>query len=167
MSPYLLHCSLHFLTILEKFIQIVLGFGSNLGNREGLILSAYKLLEEELGELIKKSSFIETSPWGFESDNSFINSVAVFETERTPFEALEICNMIEKELGRERNPEYKGYQNRTIDIDILFYEDTVIDTPTLKIPHPLIAERDFVLTPLKEILPNLLHPVLKKEIKDI
>jgi 2-amino-4-hydroxy-6-hydroxymethyldihydropteridine diphosphokinase len=148
-------------------MKIVLAFGSNLGDREEFILSAYRLLEEELGELIKKSSSIETSAWGFESDNSFINSVAEFETKKTPYEALEICNKIEKELGRQRNPLHKGYQNRTIDIDILFYEDIVLDTATLKIPHPLIAERDFVLTPLKEILPNLLHPVLKKEIKDI
>ena len=148
-------------------MKIVLAFGSNLGDREEYILAAYRLLEEELGVLIKKSSFIETPAWGFESDNSFINSVAEFETKKTPYEALEICNRIEKELGRQRNPLHKGYQNRTIDIDILFYEDIVLDTATLKIPHPLIAERDFVLTPLKEILPNLLHPVLKKEIKDI
>ena len=148
-------------------MKIVLGFGSNLGDREELILSAYGLLVEGLGELVKKSSFIETPAWGFESENSFINSVAEFETKKTPYEALEICNKIEKELGRERNPEHKGYQNRTIDIDILFYEDIVLDTPTLEIPHPLIQERDFVLTPLKEILPNLIHPVLKKKIKDI
>lgn len=148
-------------------MKIVLAFGSNLGDREEYILAAYRLLEEELGVLIKKSSFIETSPWGFESDNSFINSVAEFETQKTPLEALAICNKIEKELGRKRNPEHKGYQNRTIDIDILFYEDIILDTPTLKIPHPLIAERDFVLIPLKEILPNFIHPVLKKEIKDI
>lgn len=148
-------------------MKIVLAFGSNLGDMEEYILAAYRLLEEELGEMIKKSSFIETPAWGFESENSFINSVAVFETKKTPLEALEICNRIEKELGRQRNPEYKGYQNRTIDIDILFYEDIVLDTATLKIPHPLIQERDFVLIPLKEILPNLIHPVLKKEIKDI
>ena len=148
-------------------MKIVLAFGSNLGDREEYILAAYRLLEEGLGVLIKKSSFIETPAWGFESENSFINSVAVFETKKTPLEALEICNKIEKELGRQRNPEYKCYQNRTIDIDILFYEDIVLDSPTLKIPHPLIAERDFVLIPLKEILPNLIHPVLKKEIKDI
>jgi 2-amino-4-hydroxy-6-hydroxymethyldihydropteridine diphosphokinase len=148
-------------------MKIVLGFGSNLGDREEYTLAAYRLLEEELGELIRKSSFIETSPWGFESENSFINSVAVFETLKSPFEALAICNKIEKKLGRERNPEHKGYQNRIIDIDILFYENIVLDTPTLKIPHPLIQERDFVLTPLKEILPNLIHPVLKKKIKDI
>ena len=82
-------------------MKIVLGFGSNLGDREEYILAAYRLLEEELGELIRKSSFIETSPWGFESDNSFINSVAEFETQKTPLEALEICNKIEKELGRQ------------------------------------------------------------------
>lgn len=148
-------------------MKIVLAFGSNLGDREEYILSAYRLLEEELGELIMKSSFIETPAWGFESENSFINSVAVFETLKSPFEALAICNKIEKELGRERNPEHKGYQNRTIDIDILFYEDIILDTPTLKIPHPLIEERDFVLIPLKEILPNHIHPILKKAIKDI
>lgn len=148
-------------------MKIVLAFGSNLGDREEYILAAYRLLGEELGELIRKSSFIETSPWGFESDNSFINSVAEFETQKTPLEALEICNKIEKELGRQRNSLHKGYQNRTIDIDILFYEDIVLDTPTLKIPHPLIEERDFVLTPLKGILPNYIHPTLKKEIKDI
>jgi 2-amino-4-hydroxy-6-hydroxymethyldihydropteridine diphosphokinase len=148
-------------------MKIVLAFGSNLGDREEYILAAYRLLEEELGELINKSSFIETPAWGFESENSFINSVAVFETKKTPLEALEICNKIEKELGRQRNSLHKGYQNRTIDIDILFYEDIILDTPTLKIPHPLIEERDFVLIPLKEILPNFIHPVLKKEIKDI
>lgn len=148
-------------------MKIVLAFGSNLGDREEYILAAYRLLEEGLGVLIKKSSFIETPAWGFESENSFINSVAVFETKKTPLEALEICNKIEKELGRQRNPKHKGYQNRTIDIDILFYEDIILDTPTLKIPHPLIEERDFVLIPLKEILPNFIHPVLKKEIKDI
>ena len=146
-------------------MKIVLAFGSNLGDKEEYILAAYRLLEEELGELIKKSSFIETSPWGFESDNSFINSVAVFETQKTPIEALEICNKIEKELGRVR--EGNTYQNRTIDIDILFYDDIILNTPELIIPHPLIQKRDFVLTPLKEILPNLIHPILKKKIKDI
>lgn len=148
-------------------MKIVLGFGSNIGNREEYIYSAYRLLEKNLGKKLIVSSFIETMAWGFESENSFINSVAVFETEKTPFEALEICNKIEKELGRQRNPFIKGYQNRTIDIDILFYEDIIIDTPKLKIPHPLIAERDFVLIPLKEVLPDFIHPLLKKKIKDI
>ena len=146
-------------------MKIVLGFGSNLGDREQYINSAYKLLEERLGDLIKKSSFLETLPWGFESKNSFINSAAQFETSKTPHQALIICNEIEKELGRERTAQ--GYQNRTIDIDILFYEDQIINTPNLIIPHPLILERDFVLIPLKEIIPEFIHPLIQKKIKGI
>ena len=146
-------------------MEIVLGFGSNLGNREEFINTSYKLLEERLGIMIKKSLFIETLAWGFKSENKFLNSVAIFQTDKTPIEALRICNQIEKELGRVR--EGNTYQNRTIDIDILFYDDIILNTPELIIPHPLIQKRDFVLTPLKEILPNLIHPVLKKKIKDI
>ena len=146
-------------------MKIVLGFGSNLGDREKYINTSYKLLEERLGMMIKKSSFIKTSAWGFESKEIFLNSVAVFQTNMTPIESLKICNEIEKELGRVR--EGNTYQNRTIDIDILFYDDMILNTPKLIIPHPLIQERDFVLTPLKEIIPNLIHPVLKKKIKDI
>ena len=78
-------------------MKIVLGFGSNLGDRKGFILSAYGLLEERLGELIRKSSFIETPAWGFESENYFINSVALFETQKTPFESFELCHWVEKE----------------------------------------------------------------------
>ncbi len=146
-------------------MKIVLGFGSNLGDREKYINTSYKLLEERLGMMIKKSSFIKTSAWGFESKEIFLNSAAVFQTNKTPIESLRICNEIERELGRKR--EGNTYQNRTIDIDILFYDDMILNTPKLIIPHPLIAEREFVLTPLKEILPNLIHPVLKKKIKDI
>ena len=146
-------------------MKIVLGFGSNLGDREEFINSAYKLLEERLGKLIIKSSLIETQPWGFESKNSFINSAAQFETSATPHEALRICNEIEKELGRERTEQ--GYQNRTIDIDILFYEDQIINSPTLIIPHPLILERDFVLIPLKQIIPDFIHPLIQKKIEEI
>lgn len=146
-------------------MKIVLGFGSNLGDREQFINSAYKLLEERLGLMLNKSSFIETPAWGFESKEIFLNSAAVFQTNKTPIESLRICNEIERELGRKR--EGNTYQNRTIDIDILFYDDMILNTPKLIIPHPLIAEREFVLKPLKEILPNLIHPVLKKKIKDI
>jgi 2-amino-4-hydroxy-6-hydroxymethyldihydropteridine diphosphokinase len=146
-------------------MKIVLGFGSNLGDREEFINTSYKLLEERLGIMIKKSLFIETPAWGFESENKFLNSVAIFQTNKTPIEALRICNQIEKELGRIR--EGNTYQNRTIDIDILFYEDMILNTPELIIPHPLIQKRDFVLIPLKEILHDYVHPLLKKKIKDI
>lgn len=148
-------------------MKIVLGFGSNLGDRKNIILQAYELLEEKLGKKIQESTMIETKAWGFESENLFLNSVAVFETEKTPRESLVICNEIEALLGRRRNPNALTYENRPIDIDILFYENEIIDEADLKIPHPLISQRDFVLIPLKELMPDFLHPVLKKRIKEL
>ena len=147
-------------------MKIVLGFGSNLGDRKNIILQAYELLEEKLGTKLQESSFIETEAWGFESENLFLNSVAIFETKKTPRESLIICNEIEALLGRKRNPNAITYENRPIDIDILFYENEIIDEPDLKIPHPLIEKRDFVLIPLEELMPDYIHPVLNKKIND-
>lgn len=148
-------------------MKIVLGFGSNLGDRKEIILQAYTLLEEKLGKKTQESTMIETEAWGFESENLFLNSVAVFETEKTPRESLVICNEIEALLGRRRNPNALTYENRPIDIDILFYENEIVDETDLKIPHPLISQRDFVLIPLKELMPNFVHPVLNKAIKEL
>ena len=148
-------------------MKITLGFGSNLGERKNIILQAYELLEEKLGKKTQESTMIETEAWGFESENLFLNSVAVFETNKTPRESLVICNEIEALLGRRRNPNATTYENRPIDIDILFYENEIIDEPDLKIPHPLIPQRDFVLIPLKELMPNFVHPVLQKAIKEL
>ena len=148
-------------------MNIVLGFGSNLGDRKNIILQAYELLEEKLGKKTQESTMIETKAWGFESENLFLNSVAVFETDKTPRESLVICNEIEALLGRRRNPNATTYENRPIDIDILFYENEIIDEHDLKIPHPLIPQRDFVLIPLKELMPNFVHPVLNKAIKEL
>ena len=148
-------------------MKIVLGFGSNLGDRKNIILQAYELLEEKLGKKTQESTMIETKAWGFESENLFLNSVAVFETDKTPRESLVICNEIEALLGRRRNPNATTYENRPIDIDILFYENEIINEHDLKIPHPLIPQRDFVLIPLKELMPNFVHPVLNKAIKEL
>ena len=148
-------------------MKITLGFGSNLGDRKIIILQAYELLEEKLGKKLQESTMIETKAWGFESENLFLNSVAIFETKKTPRESLTICNEIEALLGRRRNPNATTYENRPIDIDILFYENEIIDEIDLKIPHPLIPQRDFVLIPLKELMPNFVHPVLKKAIKEL
>ncbi|MBO7277156.1 MAG: 2-amino-4-hydroxy-6-hydroxymethyldihydropteridine diphosphokinase [Bacteroidales bacterium] len=148
-------------------MKITLGFGSNLGDRKNIILQAYELLEEKLGKKTQESTMIETEAWGFESENLFLNSVAVFETDKTPRESLVICNEIEALLGRRRNPNATTYENRPIDIDILFYENEIIDEIDLKIPHPLIPQRDFVLIPLKELMPNFVHPVLNKAIKEL
>ena len=108
-------------------MKITLGFGSNLGDRKEIILQAYTLLEEKLGKKTQESTMIETKAWGFESENLFLNSVAVFETDKTPRESLVICNEIEALLGRKRNPNATTYENRPIDIDILFYENEIID----------------------------------------
>ncbi len=147
-------------------MEIVLGFGSNIGNRRTTIEQAYDMLSRTLGKMTKCSSFIETEPWGFECKDKFINSVAVFETLLSPLEALKVCNETEYALGRRRNNAV-GYASRTIDIDILFCEDRIIDTAELQVPHPLIDKRNFVLLPLKEILPDFVHPLLNKKIKDI
>ncbi len=146
--------------------EIVLSFGSNIGAKEQNILKAYKLLEQRLGERISTSSFFETKAWGFISKEMFVNSCAVFLTDKSPLECLAIVGEIEKELGRQRSFT-AGYEDRIIDIDILFYEDEIIDTLNLKIPHPLLHLRNFVLEPLKQIASDRFHPVIKKKIKDI
>lgn len=145
---------------------LVLSLGSNLGDRKQTIEKAYQLLEQAIGKILKKSSFIETKPWGFTSENFFINTVACYSTKLSCEEALRKIHEIEFILGRKRSNE-AGYQSRTIDIDILFYNDEVIETKDLVVPHPLLHKRDFVLTPLKEVLPDFIHPVLRQKIKDI
>ncbi len=150
----------------EKENFVVLSFGANLGDRKQTIEKAYQLLEQRIGRLTKKSSFFETEPWGFASDNLFINSVACFTTRRTCQDVLEEINDIEYVLGRKRSGE-AGYQSRTIDIDILFFNDEVIESKDLIVPHPLLHKRNFVLQPLKEILSDFVHPVLGKRVEDI
>ncbi len=136
---------------MEKENIIVLSFGSNLGDKKNNILKAYKLLERELGTMIKCSSFLETKAWGFESNETFVNSCAKFSTTLTPFESLKVINAVEHKLGRTRS-NGAGYEDRVIDIDIIFFNNETIDTSELKIPHPLWEVRDFVKIPLKEIM---------------
>lgn len=131
-----------------------LGLGSNLGDREENIRKAIQMIGEKVGEVIRQSSLIETEPWGFESDNKFLNGVILCETALTPRRLLKTTQRIERTLGRTNksisslSPEYK---DRPIDIDILLYDNLTIDEPDLKIPHPLMHERDFVMKPLHEI----------------
>lgn len=136
--------------------EVYLGLGSNLGNREQLIEQAVQLIGERVGEVVRRSSLIETEPWGFESDHRFLNGVILCETSLSPREVLMATQQIERELGRNKplvNSKSKNrkYLDRPIDIDILLYDDLTIDEPDLKIPHPLMQERDFVMIPLKEI----------------
>lgn len=137
--------------------QVYLGLGTNLGNREENIRSAVELIGERVGTVVRQSSLMETEPWGFESANKFLNAVILCETEKTPREVLKATQKIERDLGKKkihatkRSHDSSLYTDRPIDIDILLYDELTIDEPDLKIPHPLMQERDFVMIPLKEI----------------
>ena len=131
--------------------DVYLGLGSNLGDRHAQLLAAIELLTQRVGRLVRCSSFIETAPWGFVSEHPFLNAVALFRTTLSPRELLTVTQDIERQLGR-RQKGNGTYADRPIDIDILLYGDAVIDEPDLKIPHPLMHERDFVMRPLNEII---------------
>ena len=136
--------------------QVFLGLGSNLGNREEHIRNAITLIGERVGQVVRQSSLIETEPWGFESAHRFLNGVICCETTLTPHEVLKATQQIERDMGKQRQHATQRsksaiYHDRPIDIDILLYDDLTIDEPHLKIPHPLMHERDFVMIPLKEI----------------
>ena len=131
--------------------DVYLGLGSNLGDHHAQLLAAIELLTQRVGRLVRCSSFIETAPWGFVSEHPFLNAVALFRTTLSPRELLTVTQDIERQLGR-RQKSNGTYADRPIDIDILLYGDAVIEEPDLKIPHPLMHERDFVMRPLNEIM---------------
>jgi 2-amino-4-hydroxy-6-hydroxymethyldihydropteridine diphosphokinase len=146
---------------------VYIALGSNLGNRENNIKKAIIALDKIIGKLIKCSSFYETSPVGFCSNNYFINAAAIFETSLLPLELLEETEYVERILGRSEKSRNKQYSDRCIDIDILFYDNLIIQTEALTIPHPEIHNRLFVLEPLNEIAPAVLHPILQKTVKQL
>lgn len=143
---------------------IYLSLGSNLGNREENITKAIQTLDGKIGTLVKCSSLFETSPWGFESDHAFINAAAIFSTKLTPEEILLITENTEKDFGRLQKSINQNYNDRTLDIDLLLYNNFILDTEKLILPHPHMHERKFVLEPLAEIAPNVIHPIFKKNI---
>ena len=144
----------------KKIHQVYLGLGSNLGDREEHIRKAIALIGESIGLVIRQSSLIESEPWGFESANRFLNGVILVETSLTPRQLLKATQKIERQLGRKKKSTDSciltpvSYSDRSIDIDILLYDDLTVDEPDLKIPHPLMEQRDFVMTPLNEIKPR-------------
>ena len=144
--------------------RVCLSLGSNLGPRETYLRKALQALDKELGSLVKCSSFYETLPWGFSSDSLFLNAAACFDTPLSPEEVLAVTQQIEKSLGRKEKSRQGQYADRCIDIDILLYDDKVMQTPDMILPHPHMAERMFVLEPLAEIMPHMLHPQLRKTI---
>ena len=144
--------------------RVYFSLGTNLGDRAANLDRAIAAMQEKIGALMKCSSYIHTEPWGFSSDNGFLNAAAVFETSLAPLPLLHCTQEIECQLGRNAKSHGGLYSDRVIDIDILFYDNLVLTTPELTIPHPLIAQRDFVLRPLAEIAPRKKHPLLGKTI---
>ena len=142
-----------------------IGLGSNLGNREGCLRGAIQRLRELPGTtVLRVSRFYETEPVGGPPQGKFLNAALALETTLAPESLLAELQRIETALGRTREVRWGP---RTTDLDILLYDDGVLDTPTLKIPHPLMHERMFVLDPLAEIAPNVIHPVLKKPVAQL
>lgn len=145
---------------------VYFGLGSNLGDKKNNLQRAAAEIEKQIGNMEALSAFYEFEPWGFNSKNTFLNACLAVQTALSPTECLCSINAIEKAIGRtQKTLEY--YSDRIVDIDILFYEDFIMNESTLHIPHPLLHQRAFVLIPLSEIAPTLIHPVIKKSVKDL
>ena len=139
--------------------------GSNTGDRRFFLDQAILHIEQTIGLVCKKSSIYESSAWGFESKNSFLNQAIIVRTDYSPDEILGYIHKIENILGRVRKT--GQYYDRTIDIDIIFLDEIVINKPDLIIPHPQLQKRKFSLIPLHEIIQDFVHPVLKKTINTL
>lgn len=144
--------------------DIYLLLGSNLGDRKAWLSAARVYIEQQLGKIISMSSLYATASWGKANEPEYINQVIHLRSSMAARELLKIIISIEKQLGRERK---EKWGSRTIDIDILFYADQVINEPDLIVPHPQLHLRRFTLAPLDELIPNFSHPLLEKSINDL
>ena len=146
-------------------MKYYLSLGGNIGDTPAVLRGALDEINRRAGQVERVSSFYTTAPWGFSARQDFVNAAAVVESAHAPQEMLEKLMGIEKLFGRERNTDAKGYASRTLDIDIIFAGSQRLNTPLLKIPHPLAHLRRFVLEPMAEIAPDFIHPVLEKTIQ--
>jgi 2-amino-4-hydroxy-6-hydroxymethyldihydropteridine diphosphokinase len=147
--------------------NVYLLLGSNLDNRENMIRQAVEEIAAKVGTICQSSSVYESEPWGFKAEKSFLNQVVKVETGLGAVELLDKILQIEERLGRRRELNTEGYFSRTIDIDILFYNDEIIQGDRLQIPHPHIPQRMFTLLPLCELNGSLIHPVYNKSLEDL
>ena len=144
-----------------------LGLGTNLGDKRANLLRAVDEIEQRIGRKVCLSRFYETEPWGYESTNTYLNAVVCIESSLPPMELLAQTQVIEQELGRMHKSVNGVYADRLIDIDILLMGDLVLQTEVLTIPHPLMHQRLFVMEPLIEIAPTVVHPQLKMTVCEI
>lgn len=150
---------------MDKFVETVLLLGGNMGDSAELCRKAVELIEKQIGETTRVSSLYGSEAWGFETEQDFINQAVVVRTSLPPHRVLVLTLEIEARLGRKRSG--NGYSSRTMDIDIIFYGSEIIDTPRLTVPHPRLHLRNFVLVPLCEIMPDFVHPVFGKNIRQL
>ena len=144
--------------------KVYFSIGSNKGNRSGLINEAIDKIDIIIGKGVLKSSIYETKSWGFNSNN-FYNICILLESTLTPELILNKILTIEKDMGRLKTTDQ--YSDRCIDIDILFFDNRIVNSKSLEIPHPRIQLRKFVLTPMLELTPDLIHPILNKSIRQL
>ncbi len=144
-------------------IRVFLGMGTNLGDRECNLQDAITALSQRM-EILKESSVYQTAPWGYLDQPAFLNQVIEAQTDLSPLNLLVFLKDTEKQLGRQANFRYGP---RLIDLDILFYGNRIIQTPRLQVPHPRLTQRAFVLVPLAEIAPELVHPQNKQTITQL
>ena len=162
-----------FVTMNERHNIVFLSLGSNRGDRMEALRTAEKLIAERIGAVTGRSPVVESGPWGFTDDTLFLNDVLEVRTSLSPHEILQVAGEIEEEMGRERKvPVYdewgkRVYSARIMDIDILFYNDVILESKELTIPHPAISIRRFVLAPFSMFRPGFVHPVLKKTMREM
>lgn len=147
--------------------SLFLALGSNLGERERNIEKAYKSIEKQIGRISSKSAFFYSAPEGFESKNNFVNTVCEVITILDIYEAFSITQSIEYQLGRVCKSDEHGYGDRVIDIDLILADKLIVNNVNLKIPHPRFHQRNFVLSPLFEIAPDIIHPLFGKTIREL
>jgi 2-amino-4-hydroxy-6-hydroxymethyldihydropteridine diphosphokinase len=145
----------------KRYMNVYLGLGSNMGDRAASLTEACTLISKNIGKIAKSSHIYETQPYGNENQDWFYNQVIMINTTMKPREVLEAIGRIEREMGRVRTEKWGP---RPIDIDILLYANYVVADKGLEIPHPELHKRSFVLIPLMEIAPDLLHPRLEQPI---
>lgn len=146
--------------------EVYISLGSNKGNRINLLRDAV-LAMDSFAEIMACSPVYETPPWGFVSDLPFLNAVIKISTDLSPQDLLERLLQLEKDSGRYRSKEIQGYQDRTLDLDILFYGTQIINQGNLQVPHPRMEKRKFILSPLNDIAADFEHPVFKKRVSEL